>query len=100
MDTVHLGLNIILIGASLTLSIYCLLLVSKFLNEGIFEAPFKALFVAGLLFMVGAIFDITAEIINFPINLHWFHVSMDIVSVLIIIYGARRLYKATAKLSR
>jgi len=97
---VHLSLDVVLVIASLVLSVYCLRLLSKFLKGGIFEAPFRALLIAGLLFMIGTVFDMMAGIIETSINLHWFHISLDILSMIVLIYGARELYQVTTRLSQ
>lgn len=100
VDLVHFSLDIILVGVSLTLFIYCMKMLQKFLEKGMFEATFKAFAIAGFLLAVGTVFDIIAETFETVINLHWFHVSLDILSIAVILYGVRRLYQAFIKLSR
>lgn len=99
VDLVHLSLDAILVAASLVLTIYCFKLFSKFLKGGIFEASIKTLLAAGLLLLSGTLFDIMAETLEFSVNLHYFHISLDIVSVILIVYGVRQLHQAWTSLS-
>lgn len=98
-EWVHIGLDVALVVSSLALAIYSFKLLNKFFKGGKFESSIKAILVAGLLFAGGSVIDISMYASEFEsFNFHIFHVILNIVGVIAILYGVRQMYMAWTKL--
>jgi len=76
------------------------MLIKRFFKGGIFEEPFKAFMISGFFVAVALLFNILADIVELRIfDLHFFHIFLEILSGLIIIYGLHQLYLAWKKLT-
>jgi len=99
VNLLHLSLDTILIAASLALALYCFRLLSRFFKGGILEAPIKIIGAFAVLFAGGVALDGIADVFETKsFDFHIFHVVIEIMFIVAILYGIRWIYLAWIKL--
>jgi len=99
VDLMHLSLGAIAVVMFLALSLYCFRLINKFFKGGIFEAPLKAFMATGVFITAAMVLSIVTEVVEpGSLDLHAFHMTLEISGGGTFLYGAHRLYKAWTKL--
>jgi len=98
-NLVHLSFGAIAIVMFSALSFYCFRLISKFFKGGLFEASFKAFMTAGVFVVAAFVMSIVSEVMEpGSVDLHIFHMALEIVAGATFLYGVHRLYEAWIKL--